>query len=98
MTPRAKILHELLVVVNLAVVREPHVAVRTSHRLVAGRREIEDGQTAVTEHGRRQNEGSGAVRAAMSQRVGHPGNELLRRSKPGAEVQGSGYAAHAASI
>jgi hypothetical protein len=98
MAARSKVLRKLLVVVDLPVVGEPDVAVLASHRLVCGGREIEDRQAAVTKHNRREDKHSSAVRATMSHLVGHPSNQLLGGREPGAEIEGSGYATHGASI
>ena len=64
---------QIAVVVDLAVEDDDQPAVRRSHRLVPGRRQIDDGQPAEAErHARRRvDEIAGVVGAAMRQRRGH---------------------------
>ena len=64
---------QLAVVVDLAVVDDPVAAVGRAHRLVAGRREVEDGEPAVAERDADRSCTGGASRA-----VGEYGNAVAR--------------------
>src|SRR5690348_5021796 len=85
---------ELGVVVDLSVEGEHIPAARTGHRLVTGRREIDNRQTPVTKADPRRlvDPNAFVVGAAVGQRRGH-GPHVTRRNASGTE--NSGYSTHA---
>ena len=72
---------EIAVVVDLAVEGDDAAAVGRSHRLVAGRRQVDDGQPAEAERdaGRRVDAVAGVVGAAVHEGRGHRGDVTTQR-------------------
>src|SRR5579863_5953265 len=94
---RLKFGSQLAKVVDLAVVTEHVTMVSVDHRLLSGRREINDGQTTMPEADVALDPVSLAVRAAMRHRIGHAA-QADRRNRRRVQVNHSSDATHQPSF
>ena len=72
MPPGFQLSSKLQKVVDLAVEHHPDGTIFVRHRLMACRREVEDGQSTVDEAGARRRPVATVVGSSVAQRVGHP--------------------------
>ena len=82
------------VVVDLAVEGDPHAAVLVGHRLLAGRADVDDGETPVREADGAVDEQTGAVGTAMAQHIAHPAEAIDLNGLTRVEVNDAGKATH----
>src|SRR6266481_6951019 len=82
------------VIVAFTVVGDPHRAVVATHRLMTGRRQVDDRQSAMAKSDIAAQHMAAVIRPAMREQLSHPFEEARIRARPRIELEDSGDAAH----